>query len=67
MNGYNSGKPPVSERNHKLLYGSRKNVTRSCKEQSLTIQVVQKQGTTAADLSKVPTALPFKWLTDKSI
>lgn len=34
---------------------------------SLTVQVVRKQVTTAADLSKAPTALSLKWLTDKSV
>lgn len=46
-----------------LMYGSGKNIRRYYKEQSLTIQVVQEQGTTVADLSKVPPALPLKWLT----
>ena len=28
---------------------------------------IQGQGTTAIDLSKAPTALPLKWLTDKPV
>ena len=39
--------------------------TQYYKKQSPTIQVVQEQGTTAADISKAPTALPLKWLADK--
>ena len=36
-------------------------------EQSPPGKVVPKKGTTAPDLSKVPTTLPLKWITDKSI
>ena len=36
-------------------------------KQSSTIQVVEEQGTTVADLSKVPTTLPLRWLTDKPV
>ena len=50
--------PPILETNHKLTYVSGENITRYYKEQSLIIQVVQEQGTAAADLSKAPTALP---------
>ena len=56
----------ILETNYKLTYVSWKNI-RFYKEQSPTIQVVQEQGTTAADISKAPTALPLKWLTDKSV
>ena len=59
--------PPILETNHKLIYVSGTNITSYHKEQSLTIQVVQEQGTTAADISKASTALPLKWLTNKSI
>ena len=37
------------------------------KEQSPTIQFVQEQDTTVADLSKVPTTLLLRWLTDKPV
>ena len=59
--------PPVSETNHKLMYAFEKNIKRYCQEQSLIIQVVYKQGTTTADLLKVPTVLPLKWLTEKLV
>lgn len=42
-----------------------KNIKRYYQEQLQTIQVVNKQDTTAFDLSNVPTTLPLKWLTDK--
>lgn len=44
---------------------SGKNIRKFYKEQSATIQVIQEQGTIAADISKAPRALPLKWLTDK--
>lgn len=44
-----------------------KNITRYCKEQSPTIQEVQEQDTTAADISKAPTAVPFKDMTEKPL
>ena len=59
--------PLTLETNHKLTYVSGKNTRRFYKEHSPTILVVQEQGTTAADISKAPTALPLKWLTDKPV
>ena len=52
--------PPILETNHKLMYVSGENITRY-KELSPTIQVVQEQGTTTADISKASTSLPLKW------
>ena len=57
--------PPIST-NHKLTCISEKNIRRYCKEQPLVIWFVEEQGTIAADISKSPTALPLKWLKDKS-
>ena len=44
--------PPISETNHKLMYVSQENVE-SYEEPSPVVQVIQ--GTTAADISKMPT------------
>ena len=55
----------ISETDHKLGYLSEKNIRRYYKEQSPIIQAVQKQGTTAVDLSHLPKVLPLKWLPDK--
>ena len=54
----------ISETNHKIKNASERNIKRGCQEQSQTIQIVHKQGTTAGGLLKVPTALPLKQLTD---
>ena len=59
--------PPVLETNYKLTYVSGKDSRTYYEEQSLTIQIVQEEGTTAADLSDAPTALPLKWLTDNLV
>ncbi|KAL6058049.1 hypothetical protein STEG23_028321, partial [Scotinomys teguina] len=44
--------PPISETNTKLVYVCEKNIERYFQEQSPTVQVVDKQEITAADLSK---------------
>ena len=49
------------------MYVSGRNIGSYFNEQSLTIQIVQEEGTTAADLSDAPTALPLKWLTDNLV
>lgn len=54
---------PISETNHKIKNVFEKNVKRYYQEQSQTIQIVQRQGTKAVVLSKVPTTLPLKCLT----
>lgn len=50
-----------------MTYVSEKNIKRYDQEQSLIIQFVYKQGLTATDFSKLPTALPLKGLMDKPV
>lgn len=45
----------------------KKNIKRYYQEQSQAVQVVHKQDTTAISLTKVPTTLLLKWLTDKPV
>ena len=52
------------EANHKLTYVSGENIRRFYKEQSPNISVIQEQGKIAAIISKVPTALTLKLLTN---
>ena len=47
------------------MYVSEEHIRKFYKEQSMTIQDVQEQGTIVADTSKTPTTLPLKWLTGK--
>lgn len=51
---------PISEANHKLTYASEKNTKRYYQEQLPTIQVVHKQGTITANLSKEPKSYQLK-------
>ena len=59
--------PSVSETSHKIKTASEKNIKRCYQELSKIIQVVFKQGTRAADISKASTTLPLKWLNGKEI
>lgn len=54
--------PLILETNHNNIIVYAKNITRYCKEQSPKIQEVQEQDTTAADISKAPTAILSKGL-----
>ncbi|KAL6036362.1 hypothetical protein STEG23_004443, partial [Scotinomys teguina] len=59
--------PPTSETNQ-LTHISERNTRRYHSNYwSPAIQIVQEQGRTTVDLPKTPTALPLKWLTDKSV
>ena len=59
--------PPNTEVSHRLAKGSERNIKRYYEKQSQTIQVIQKQDKAAANVTKMPTALPLKWLTEKPI
>lgn len=48
------------------MNASEKNIKRYFQERSLTLQVVCKQGRTALNPSKAPTALPLEWVFNKS-
>ena len=56
----------ILETNQKLAYVSWKNIG-FYKEQSPTIQVVQEQDPTTADIPKTTTVLHFKWLIAKPV
>ena len=59
--------PPISETSNKIKNVSERNIKRYYKEQLQTIHIVYKQNTTASCFSRVPIALPSKWLTDKPV